>query len=64
MNKTGSWNEDKKGIQLNSASLLTEGEISQLEVQDSFLETHESEANKTKLKVDCRKQLCTNKRID
>lgn len=64
LNKTGSWNEDKKGIQLSSASLLIEWKLSQLEVKDSFLGTHETKPNQKKLKVDGRKQLYTNKRTD
>lgn len=45
MNKTGSWNKDNKGIQLNSASLI-EWKLSQLQVKDSFLGTHETKPNK------------------
>jgi len=49
MNKTGSWNEDKKGTQLNSARLLIEWKLSQPEVKDSFLRTHETKSNKKKI---------------
>lgn len=53
MNKTGSWNEDKKGIRLDSATLLIEWELSQLEGKDSHLGTHGT-----------RKQPYANKRVD